>query len=177
MGARWVCSGCGRCWVQSMDKCILRVTVHLNAFDVTGTGHVKSVQMNRYPQDALIHRLHPAPPTPTTDPPRAHIGLVLGVRSVVSRPSLWAILVSMLRVTVQPHIPSLDPVAGSLRAAWLAVLDRPAVPAWARESFGRVAEAAARAGIHPSELEDERFLGSRLEALAEVRGLSLIHIS
>lgn len=76
----------------------------------------------------------------------------------------------MWRGTVQPHLAEMDPISGSLRAAWLRILDRPdvdrPVPEWARASFGRVAEAAALAGIHPSQLEDEAFEGSRFAELA-----------
>jgi hypothetical protein len=82
----------------------------------------------------------------------------------------------MLRVTVQPHLPDLDPVSGSMRAAWLTVLQKPPVsvpvPEWAKEALARVAEAAARAGIYPSDLEAESFPGSRFAELAEARDWS-----
>jgi hypothetical protein len=79
----------------------------------------------------------------------------------------------MMRVTVQPHLPDLGPAVGSVRRAWLKVLSQPEVaspvPAWAQESFARVAEAAARSNLHPTDLEAEAFPGSAFETLAEQR--------
>jgi hypothetical protein len=82
----------------------------------------------------------------------------------------------MMRVTVQPHLPDLAPAVGSVRRAWLEVLGQPEVavpvPPWARESFARVAEAAARNNLSPTDLEAETFAGSAFETLAEERDWS-----
>lgn len=82
----------------------------------------------------------------------------------------------MMRVTVQPHLPDLEPAVGSVRRAWLQVLGQPdvtvPVPAWAQESFARVAEAAARSNLTPTDLEAEAFPGSAFETLAEARDWS-----